>query len=475
MKIFEVPSLLGTNWSKLVSNQVTSTKLESGRQRSQPEEIQHKIGLLQQQRRIVIDVVRDIEGIITGNYNQDRSELVCLLQQNLSYCKEGFFRKDKILDCSLLSEKLVLLYFKMEDVKVVKQIIQRLDYAVTLDIQEMYAYITMPFGIKNALKTFQMLMKPVISYIRMNFNLRSVVYCDDLLLLEQGTTVLKAKSIQVLQFLRNLGWIINENKRNLEPCQSFKFLAWMFDTVSMALLTTEKKIAKPILELNRLIKIVNDKKPVKPREIVKKIGSLNILRLQFRQASLPQLTTDASALGQGGVLQLQNGDEIMVHGSELNNMQIQALEILTDNTTTAYNIRIQAAAEIANKVADSQSKLNRAGDYYILRLKALRIMKQLDATTTIDVFSTRSNRVVQRYCSPRMDSRAVARYGLKIDWNKDLACIHSPIPLIGCCLNKIKEEQVQLALIITSAWTFQFWSNLLNQLTVTRQEIGLCK
>lgn len=94
----------------------------------------------------------------------------------------------------------------MEDVKVAKQLIQRLDYAVTLDIhsafshvpvdpeltpylafnfkEETYAYIAMPFGIKHAPKTFHKLMRPVIGYIRTNFNLRRVVYCDDLHLLE---------------------------------------------------------------------------------------------------------------------------------------------------------------------------------------------------------------------------------------------------------------------------------------------------
>ncbi|KAA6380086.1 MAG: hypothetical protein EZS28_024387 [Streblomastix strix] len=175
-----------------------------------------------------------------------------------------------------------------------------------------------------------------------------------------------------------------------------------------------------------------------------------------------QLITDASAQGLGRVLQLQNEEEIMVHGvwarnwrlapsnqretasilcclrifeSTVHNRQILALEILTDSTTTAYRIRKQATVEtlvtltqtilewaeankiqlsticlpgIANKVADSLSKLNRAGDYYIAKLKAQRILKYLNVTATIDVFSTRSNRIVQRYCSPRMDSRTVA-------------------------------------------------------------------
>ncbi|KAA6385440.1 MAG: hypothetical protein EZS28_019036 [Streblomastix strix] len=124
-------------------------------------------------------------------------------------------------------------------------------------------------------------------------------------------------------------------------------------------------------------------------------------------------------------------------------------------------------------MADLLSKLNRAEDYYIPRLKALGIMKNQDITASSDVSTTRSNRVVQRNCSPRLNSRVVARDGLKINLNKELAWIHCPIPLIGSYLNKIKEEQVQLAIIIIPTWTSQFWSHLFNQLTVKRQEICL--
>ncbi|KAA6387555.1 MAG: putative Transposon Ty3-G Gag-Pol polyprotein [Streblomastix strix] len=413
------------------------------------------------------------QGIITmiDPYNMALQNRVFLI------AKKESSEKRKILDFSMLNEELAPQPFKMEDVKVAKQLIQRLDYAVTLDIhsafshvpvdpeltpylafnfkEETYAYIAMPFGIKHAPKTFHKLMRPVIGYIRTNFNLRRVVYCDDLHLLEQDQTVLKAKSVQVLQFLRNLGWIINECKYILDPSLTFKFLGWMFDIVNMTLLTTEKKRTKLILELNKWIKVISNRKPVKPREVARLIEA--------------QLTTNASVWGWGGVLQLPNEEEIMVHGvrarnwrltssnqretatilcclrrfeSTLHNRQIQALEILTDNTTTAYNIRRPAAAGplvkltqailewteanknqlsttylqgIANKVADSLCRLNRAGDYFIHKLKAQRIMKQLEITATIDAFSTRSNRVVQRYCSPRIDSRTVARDGLKIN------------------------------------------------------------
>ncbi|KAA6360058.1 MAG: hypothetical protein EZS28_044416 [Streblomastix strix] len=107
-------------------------------------------------------------------------------------------KREKILDCTLLNEELTPQPFKMVDVNVVKQIIHRLNYAMTLDIrsafshvsvdpeltlylafsfiEETHTYIAIPFGIKHPPKTFHKLMKPVISYIRTNFNLRSVAY-----------------------------------------------------------------------------------------------------------------------------------------------------------------------------------------------------------------------------------------------------------------------------------------------------------
>jgi hypothetical protein len=69
-------------------------------------------------------------------------------------------------------------------------------------------------------------------------------------------------------------------------------------------------------------------------------------------------------------------------------------------------------------------------------------MKKLNISPNLDVFSTRKNRVLPRYCSIRIDNHAFARDGLQINWNNITPWLHPPIPLINRCLNKVIEEKV---------------------------------
>jgi hypothetical protein len=64
-------------------------------------------------------------------------------------------------------------------------------------------------------------------------------------------------------------------------------------------------------------------------------------------------------------------------------------------------------------------------------------MKSLDIIPTIDLFATRKNKVLDKYCSPRIDHRAKSRDGFLLNWSKQTAWIHPPIPLIGRCLQQI--------------------------------------
>ncbi|KAA6373755.1 MAG: hypothetical protein EZS28_030717, partial [Streblomastix strix] len=73
---------------------------------------------------------------------------------------------------------------------------------------------------------------------------------------------------------------------------------------------------------------------------------------------------------------------------------------------------------------------------------------------------------------PRQDSRAFARDGLAIDWNQQIAQLHPPIPLIGRCLQKILEDKVQTAILITPDWRAQFWKPTLDRLTLQIVDLG---
>ncbi|KAA6378723.1 MAG: putative Transposon Ty3-I Gag-Pol polyprotein [Streblomastix strix] len=418
-----------------------------------------------------------------------------------------------------------------------------------------YSYVAMPFGIKSAPRTFCKILRPAIQFIRDQLKLRCVAYCDDLLFLDQNQSKLRIKSLMALKLLQNLGWIISMDKCNLEPQQEFSYLGWKFNSKQMTIQCTEERVKKILIKLQLWEESIQKKQNVRVKDLAGIIGKLSFCRTQIKQASLhlrilnkiksnaanqngwnsrtiihkgalreinwwklkitqnspttlvtrdPEaiLTTDASQWGWGGVFQIREQAEIIVHEHNLLKNKVTAIRVQTDNSSTSYNLRRQAAAAplatmtariltwaedhniqlqpvhipgILNRTADALSRLSRSGDYFILPSRAQRIMKSLGVQPTLDVFATRKSKILKRYCSPKIDSKALARDGLQVSWKNETPWLHPPIPLIGQCLQKILQQQVQQAIIITPDWKAQFWRPLLDKLTVNRVEVGLSK
>ncbi|KAA6355550.1 MAG: putative Transposon Tf2-6 polyprotein [Streblomastix strix] len=238
------------------------------------------------------------------------------------------------------------------------------------------------------------------------------------------------------------------------------------------------------------------------------------------------LTTDASKWMWGGACKIKNQEEIFVQGkwskgwrltssnqrelaailcslrrleANLEEQQVKAIRIQTDNTTTAFNLRRQAAAGplaqitirilnwaesrdiqlqpihipgMMNTTADALSRLARSGDYSISPVRVHLIMNKFGIQAQIDAFSTRKNKVLKQYCSSREDRKALSRDGLAISWNSQLIWAHPPIPLIAKCLQKIIQEKVDLTILITPDWKAQFWRPTLDRLTLQRINLG---
>jgi hypothetical protein len=111
----------------------------------------------------------------------------------------------KILDCSRLNEYLIHKSFKMEDMRLVVEMLQPGDWGATLDLKSaylhvpvqpdfqpflafnfedrFYCYTGMPFGLKPAPRIFTLLMRRVIQSIRQALDCRLIVYMDDVLVL----------------------------------------------------------------------------------------------------------------------------------------------------------------------------------------------------------------------------------------------------------------------------------------------------
>jgi hypothetical protein len=68
-----------------------------------------------------------------------------------------------------------------------------------------YRFVGMPFGLNNASRVFSMIMRVVTKTIREVWNIKSVVYLDDLIFLHQDHSHLNGVGKEVAQFLQWLG------------------------------------------------------------------------------------------------------------------------------------------------------------------------------------------------------------------------------------------------------------------------------
>jgi hypothetical protein len=112
-----------------------------------------------------------------------------------------------VIDMRKVNQFMKPIKFKMEGVTTLKQLWERNDYAISFDLKEaynhvpvheslrpllevayrgeLYRFVGMPLGLNDAPRVFSMIMRVVIIQIREIWNIKAVVYLDDLILLHQ--------------------------------------------------------------------------------------------------------------------------------------------------------------------------------------------------------------------------------------------------------------------------------------------------
>jgi len=84
--------------------------------------------------------------------------------------------------------------------------------------------------------------------------IRLVIYMDDMLLMANLKQLIQEQTYIVLFLLENLGFFINQKKKNvLTPCQQMEFLGMMVDSHSMVLKLPGEKIRKIRAEAQHLL------------------------------------------------------------------------------------------------------------------------------------------------------------------------------------------------------------------------------
>jgi hypothetical protein len=213
----------------------------------------------------------------------------------------------KILKAQGLNAFLRKKKFKMEGPKQAAEILRRGDYAVTLDMTKAYhhvpvnpnlrsylaftfhgkyfRYLGTPFGVSTAPRVFSRIMHHCAALVRVKWNIRCIQYLDDWMLLSADAKRLEEVTPEIIQFLRRVGWTINEEKCVLVPRRKFEFLGWKWDSMSLSVKLPERKRRTLIAMVKRWIVFCMQIRKVPVRQLAAMIGKLSATRFQFHQAS----------------------------------------------------------------------------------------------------------------------------------------------------------------------------------------------
>jgi hypothetical protein len=149
--------------------------------------------------------------------------------------KNGKLRKIK--NAAALNKFILKAKFKLEDQRLLMQLLQKDMYTTSVDVtsayhhvpvaewaqpylcfnynSKTYCYRAMPFGISTAARTFTLLMRQRIKAVRQRWKVTAVHHLDDLLFLHHDKEYLKKAIYEIVRFLSQVGCVINREKSEM--------------------------------------------------------------------------------------------------------------------------------------------------------------------------------------------------------------------------------------------------------------------
>lgn len=117
-----------------------------------------------------------------------------------------------------------------------------------------------------------------------------------------------------------------------------------------------------------------------------------------------------------------------------------------------------------NRLADQLSRSpNSARDEYFVSEEAMEVIQKNFGTLDIDLFASRMNHRLPKFITRWPDPQASGTDAFSIPWKKR-CLIHPPPKLISRCLQKIRADSPQTAVLITPPWKTQMWFPLVSKM-----------
>lgn len=180
-----------------------------------------------------------------------------------------------ILNLKSLNSFLSTDHFKMEDYRTALKLIHQGSYMCTIDLKdayytvpvykdhrqflsfkfnnEIYEYLTLPFGLASAPHAFTKLTKPILAWLRKQ-GITCVLYLDDFLIIDREYHKCKYNTRIVLKILLDLGFIVNLEKSKIEPTTECTYLGYIFNSERMIIFLPDEKKLKILNFINEILK-----------------------------------------------------------------------------------------------------------------------------------------------------------------------------------------------------------------------------
>ena len=171
-----------------------------------------------------------------------------------------------VIDLSALNAYLQPPRFRMETARSVRNSITLGDWAVSIDLTDAYLHIpihqasqkylrvairdrvfmfrALPFGLSLSPWIFTRVMDEVLSLARTRMESMVAAYLDDILVKNLQSHRLQTDRDLLLRLLTSLGFLISQEKSDLQPRQQFEHLGMRFDTVLYTVGLAERRIVK---------------------------------------------------------------------------------------------------------------------------------------------------------------------------------------------------------------------------------------
>lgn len=155
-----------------------------------------------------------------------------------------------MLDVSRLNRFVLCSHCKRETNRRILQAIRQGDWSISLDLSDasfasniqqvslhspilirgVYEFRALPFGLCTARLVFTRLATSKVAPFLRQWAFGIYVYFDNWLILHQNSLALLGLIPEILTFVKNLGFLVNEKKSRISPAQQFECLGLLLDT-----------------------------------------------------------------------------------------------------------------------------------------------------------------------------------------------------------------------------------------------------